>query len=81
MVASPLLLIGLTMLDGIFIGATRTADMRNMMAIATVIYALAAWALMAPLGNHGLWIALLISYIARGLTLGWKYPGLERAAA
>jgi MATE family multidrug resistance protein len=31
-------------------------------------------------GNHGLWMALLISFIARGATLLARYPSLERAA-
>jgi MATE family multidrug resistance protein len=75
-------LIGLAsfMLDGIFIGATRTTDMRNMMLVSAVIYFAAAFALMPSLGNHGLWLALLISYVARGLTLGLRYPALEAAA-
>ncbi len=69
------------MLDGIFIGATRTADMRNMMVVSTVVYIIAVLVLMPPLGNHGLWLALLISFIARGVTLGLRYPALERSAA
>jgi MATE family multidrug resistance protein len=35
---------------------------------------------MALFGNHGLWIGLLFSFIVRGATLAWKYPGLEAAA-
>lgn len=76
---TPVLLIGLVMLDGIFIGATRSADMRNMMALSTAVYALAVWWLIGPLGNHGLWLALVISFVARGVTLGLRYPALERA--
>jgi MATE family multidrug resistance protein len=77
---APLLGVGAFMLDGIFIGATRTRDMRNMMALSLVIYALAALALIPVLGNHGLWIALLVSFVARAVTLGLRYPALERAA-
>jgi MATE family multidrug resistance protein len=80
MVATPVLMLGLTMLDGIFIGATRSADMRNMMAVSAVIYLVALWMLLEPMGNHGLWAALLISLVARGVTLGLRYPALERAA-
>ena len=69
------------MLDGIFIGATRSADMRNMMALSAVIYVIALLILMPMIGNHGLWVALLISFVARGITLGARYPSLERAAA
>ena len=32
------------------------------------------------MGNHGLWAALLISFIARGVTLGLAYPKLEAEA-
>jgi MATE family multidrug resistance protein len=68
------------MLDGIFIGATRTKDMRNMMIISTVIYFASVIPLMAAVGNHGLWIGLLLSFVVRGATLALKYPGLEAAA-
>lgn len=65
------------MMDGIFIGATRSSDMRNMMAISAVIYFASVAALLPGFGNHGLWIALLISFVARGITLGLRYPALE----
>ena len=66
------------MLDGIFVGATRARDMRNMMALSFVVY-LAALAVLVPaFGNHGLWAAMLIAFVTRGITLGLKYPGLER---
>jgi multidrug resistance protein, MATE family len=81
MVAAPLAGLAAWMLDGIFIGATRTADMRNMMAVSLAVYALAAWALVPPFGAHGLWAAMLIMFATRGVTLGLRYPALERAAA
>ena len=31
-------------------------------------------------GNHGLWAALLIAFVVRGVTLGLRYPALERTA-
>ncbi len=81
MVMTPIFMLGLIMLDGIFIGATRSADMRNMMFVSAAIYLVALWALLEPMGNHGLWMAMLISMLARGITLGLRYPALERAAA
>ena len=69
------------MFDGIFIGATRTADMRNMMFISTAIYFGAVAFLVPQYGNHGLWAALLVSFVARGVTLASCYPALERSAA
>lgn len=69
------------MLDGIFIGATRAGDMRNMMAISLAIYVVSALLLVPWLGNHGLWLALLISFVARGVTLWLRYPALEASVA
>jgi MATE family multidrug resistance protein len=78
--AAPLVGLPCYMLDGIFIGATRTGDMRNMMALSAAIYVAAVYPLMGLIGNHGLWLALLVSFVARGVTLGLRYPALERAA-
>ena len=80
MVLAPLVGAAPWMLDGIFIGATRTRDMRNMMAVSALIYAAAALILTPALGNHGLWAALNISFVARGLTLWLRYPALEAEA-
>lgn len=81
MVFAPALGLASWMLDGIFIGATRTADMRNMMAISLCIYIAAALLLIPVYGNHGLWVALLVSFVARGITLGLRYPSLERSVS
>ena len=77
MVLAPLVGAAAWMLDGIFIGATRTADMRNMMFISFCVYLIALALLLPKYGNHGLWASLIIFSIARGLTLGYKYPNLE----
>jgi len=79
LVLAPVLALASFMFDGIFVGATRTADMRNMMLVSAVIYAIAALILVPPFGNHGQWIAMLASFVARGLTLAARYPALERA--
>ena len=80
MVLAPLIGVAAWMLDGIFIGATRSRDMRNMMLLSLLIYAASLLILLPLFGNHGLWLALLVSYAARGATLAAKYPGLEAAA-
>ncbi|QPM90357.1 MATE family efflux transporter [Pseudooceanicola algae] len=80
MVAVPVLGIPAWMLDGVFIGATRAEDMRNMMLLSLAIYVACALVLVPMLGNHGLWAAFLISFVARGVTLGARYPALERSA-
>ena len=78
--AAPVLGIWAFQLDGIFIGATRTADMRNAMLLSLAIY-LAAWWLLTPFGNHGLWAAFYVHYIARTATLLYYYPALQRSVA
>ena len=77
MVIAPLAGVAAWMLDGIFIGATRTADMRNMMFISFCVYLIALAILLPKYGNHGLWASLIIFSLARGITLGFKYPRLE----
>ena len=81
MIAAPILGAAAWMLDGIFIGATRTRDMRNMMALSLLVYGASLIPLVPLFGNHGLWMGLLVSYLVRGITLGARYMALERAAA
>lgn len=81
MLLVPVLGVASWMLDGVFIGATRTGDMRNMAVLSTAAFAVAVVILVPAYGNHGLWIAFLSSYVVRALTLGARYPALERAAA
>ncbi len=77
MVLAPITGVACWMLDGIFIGATRSGDMRNMMLVSVIVYVASLWAFLGPFGNHGLWASMILFFIARGVTLGWKYPGLE----
>ena len=79
-VLMPILGVPAWMLDGIFIGATRTRDMRNGMLISFAAYVVAVLALVPVLGNHGLWCALLVLNLVRGLTLWRRYPALEASA-
>ncbi len=60
------------LLDGMFVGATRGAEMRNSMAVAACGFALTL--LTVPtLGNHGLWLSLVVFLALRGLTLAWVW--------
>ncbi|MGB0925953.1 MAG: MATE family efflux transporter [Pikeienuella sp.] len=80
MALAPLIGLPAWMLDGIFIGATRTRDMRNAMLTAVPIYLVAMFALTAFWGNHGLWLSMLLFFGLRGLTLAVRYPALEASA-
>ncbi len=53
--------------DGVFIGLTASKAMRNSMVAALAVYLLTWWMLDTPFGNHGLWAALLVFLVARGL--------------
>jgi len=64
-------------LDGIYIGATRTREMRNGMIIALGVYLAAGYALLHFLGNNGLWLALYVYLIVRALTLYVWLPRIE----
>lgn len=64
----PLVGIWCYLLDGMFVGATRGAEMRNSMAIAALGFGLTLLTL-PWFGNHGLWLALVIFLALRGLTL------------
>ncbi|HJN25735.1 MAG TPA: MATE family efflux transporter [Rhodospirillales bacterium] len=79
MILTPLLSVWSFQLDGIFIGATRTADMRNAMVFSLIIFVGALVLLVPGFGNHGLWAAFTILMIARAITLGLYYPALERS--
>ena len=81
MVAAPLLGALAWMLDGVFIGATRTQDMRNMMILSFIGYCGLVLLLLPSFGNHGLWMAMNGFFILRGVSLAVRYPALERVAA
>jgi MATE family multidrug resistance protein len=50
------------------------------MALALGVFLGSVALLMPPLGNHGLWLALLLFMAARGLWLGACYLRIDRAA-
>ena len=53
--------------DGVYVGATRTREMRNVMVGSVLLVFLPAWYLGQGLGNHGLWLAFTLFMTARGL--------------
>ena len=67
-------------MDGVYIGATWSRDMRNMMLLSLVAFLALVFALVPVLGNHGLWLALLLFLGARGATLSWRLPRLAVTA-
>ncbi|RVD50183.1 MATE family efflux transporter, partial [Mesorhizobium sp. M8A.F.Ca.ET.023.02.2.1] len=56
-------------MDGVFIGATWSRDMRNMMLLSFLVFAAALITLAPAFGNAGLWAALHVFLLVRGLSL------------
>ena len=73
LVALPLIAIWSYLLDGVFIGTTQVRAMQNTMLFAVICVFLPVWWLTRPLENHGLWIAFLSFFAARGLSAIWVY--------
>jgi len=73
MIASPLVSVWSFLYDGVFVGATRAREMRDVMLLAALAVFLPAWYLLQPLGNHGLWLAFMLFMAARGIGMHWTY--------
>ena len=67
-IIAPLIAVWSYLLDGLFVGATRSREMRNTMLFAAAGCYLPAYYLLQPFGNHGLWAALILFLAARGIT-------------
>tara|TARA_X000001036_G_scaffold91425_1_gene83805 strand:- start:42 stop:1367 length:1326 start_codon:yes stop_codon:yes gene_type:complete len=65
-------------LDGIFIGASQTKEMRNAMIISVVSFLIISIYLTEYLGNHGLWLSLLLFIILRSLSLNYFFDKILR---
>ena len=78
LIALPLVAVWGIFFDGVFTGVTRTADMRNTMMLAFVVFVPCAWLLREPMGNHGLWLAMTLLYAVRGIGLGAIYLRIQR---
>lgn len=65
-------------LDGIFIGTTKTREMRNAGIAAVALYIASHYLITPKLGKDGIWIAFLIYYISRAITLAFYYPNIRK---
>ena len=69
MIISPIISVWSFLYDGVFIGATRSKEMRDAMLGSLFVVFLPSWFLLKPLGNHGLWLAFTIFMISRGVSM------------
>jgi MATE family multidrug resistance protein len=67
LIVSPLISVWSFLYDGVYVGATRAREMRDIMVISTFLVFLPAWFLLQGLGNHGLWLAFSIFMASRGI--------------
>ena len=73
LVISPLVSVWSFLYDGVFVGATRAREMRDIMLISTFAVFLPSWYVLQPLGNHGLWMAFTIFMASRGVGMHIYY--------
>ena len=70
----PLVSFGSFVWDGIFIGATASKAMRNsLLAAAFLVFAPVYFFLTPVLGNHALWLGMVLFMFSRGLFLTFLY--------
>ena len=75
---APILGFAAYQMDGIFIGTTRTVAMRNAGIVAVAIYIGAHYLLYPIMGAAGIWVAFLIYYVMRAVTLVVAYPRITQ---
>lgn len=76
LILAPLLSVWSFVLDGIFIGVTRSREMRNGMLISLSAYIVASLVFVPWLGNHGLWLSYFVLMLSRAITLGIRIPNI-----
>ena len=65
-------------LDGIFIGASQTKEIRNAMIVSVIGFIVASIYLTDYFENHGLWFSLMLFMIFRALTLKLYFKKILR---
>ena len=65
--------------DGIFIGTTQIRRLRNAMFFSFLAYLAVVWLTQDALGNHGIWLAMLVFMGARAALLAAQYPAVARS--
>lgn len=61
-------------MDGVFIGATKSAEMRNASVFSFLVFIGSGLILTAYWNNTGLWLAFIAYVAVRGLSLGFYLP-------
>ncbi|MDH3532372.1 MAG: MATE family efflux transporter [Gammaproteobacteria bacterium] len=82
LIVSPMISVWSFLYDGVYVGATRSREMRDIMVLSAVVVFLPAWFLLQGFGNHGLWLAFSIFMASRGVGMHigyrqWVLPSLQ----
>lgn len=73
LIASPLVAVWCFLYDGVYVGMTRSREMRDIMLVSTFLVFLPLWFVTQSFGNHGLWFAFLAFLAARGIGMHLGY--------
>jgi len=65
-------------LDGIFIGASQTREIRNAMVVSVLLFIGISIYLTRFFENHGIWFSLMLFMVIRALTLQFYYKKILR---
>lgn len=66
------------LLDGLFIGTTQVKAMQDTMLFSVFCVFAPIWWIAQPMGNHGLWLAFISLFAARGISGGWVFWRMQR---
>jgi len=78
-IVSPLVVMVCFQLDGVFVGATRSKEMRNSMIVSVLVFLpISLWA-GASMGNHGVWFAFSFYFFLRAVTLAFYMPRIRQS--
>jgi MATE family multidrug resistance protein len=82
LILSPLVSVWSFLYDGVYVGATRAREMRDIMVVSTVGIFLPAWFLLQDLGNHVLWLSFTLFMASRGIGMhiGYRKRVLPQAS-
>jgi len=69
----PLIAVWSYLYDGVFVGATRSREMRDIMLVSSFLVFVPAYYAFGFLGNHGLWLALTLFLACRGIGMHYFY--------
>ena len=73
MIVSPLVSVWSFLYDGVYVGATRAREMRNIMVFSAFGVFIPAWFALQAFGNDGLWLAFLLFLASRGIGMHIGY--------